>query len=669
MTTVDDRPTVTNPYVGPNPIEYGQPIYGRDLEIPDLRDTLISHRIVLFYAPSGAGKSSLLNAGLRPQLEERDFSVLPTIRVGNDVDAELGNRYILSTIQSLDEARPEGWSRPIEELAELGLDGYLAELAELDESGKDPCLVFDQFEELFTLDPTDQAAKREFFTELGRCLRNRSHWALITMREDYIAQLDPYLTLIPTRLATRFRLDRLGPDAAMAAAQRPALAQGVDFTEQAAKRLVDNIRSVRVRRGDQITTEFGPHVEPVVLQVVCHRLWERLNLAADDAITVDDIDELGDVDDALADFCDDQIARAAAASGATQLQIRDWIESELIGEQGFRTQALRGPGSEGDTVIRTLEDGHFLRSESRRGTNWYEIAHDRLVGPLTASNERWREANLTSIQQQADRWADRGRPDALLLRNEILDEAQVWADQHQAEVREVDTEYLDDSERARRRAATTRRRVAAVLGVLFAVAVVGWVWGADKFTDAKNSQATAESAKVDLSQATKDLATIAVGLEDEEADVTEIAGDAVRAAEQAAASDAFDAESDANRNAEAELQETRESDKEFVDELLDRWVPQLSANPSGGDSTTILEDHNALKAEYEESRGVVLIFSNDYQSFRSLDGWWVTVARAPFETYQEALDWCIESGRNRNNCFAKLVSKTEGPEGTSKYLP
>ncbi len=51
---------------------------------------------------------------------------------------------------------------------------------------------------------------------------------------------------------------------------------GVDFTESAADRLLDDLRQVRVQRGTIVTEELGPYVEPVQLQVVCRQLWESL---------------------------------------------------------------------------------------------------------------------------------------------------------------------------------------------------------------------------------------------------------------------------------------------------------------------------------------------------------------------------------------------------------
>jgi 8-oxo-dGTP pyrophosphatase MutT (NUDIX family) len=274
----DAAPSRPNPYPGPRSFRYGERIYGRDREIDQLADVLIAERIVLFYSPSGAGKTSLLEAGLRPRLEQRDFEVLPIVRVGYVPPPSLNgaavrNRYLLSTLLSLEEDRPSDRQLGISELLDIELSDYLARL---DHNQLDPCILFDQFEELFTLDPTDQEQKMEFLHEVGVALRDRGRWALFSMREDFIAQLDPYLHLVPTRFNTRYRLDLLGTSAAETAIREPAEEAGVRFSAAAADRLVDDLRRVRVKRGVAVTEELGPYVEPVQLQVVCRQLWSSV---------------------------------------------------------------------------------------------------------------------------------------------------------------------------------------------------------------------------------------------------------------------------------------------------------------------------------------------------------------------------------------------------------
>ncbi len=63
------KPFPHSPFKGPNPLEYGDRIYGRNREINDLYNQLCANRIVVLHSPSGAGKSSLVQAGLILRLE------------------------------------------------------------------------------------------------------------------------------------------------------------------------------------------------------------------------------------------------------------------------------------------------------------------------------------------------------------------------------------------------------------------------------------------------------------------------------------------------------------------------------------------------------------------------------------------------------------------------
>jgi ABC-type phosphate transport system ATPase subunit len=76
-------PRKESPYVGPRPFELSERkiFWGRRRETRQIVDRIFANRILLLYAPSGAGKTSLLNAGIIPQLKEEGFDVLPLARV------------------------------------------------------------------------------------------------------------------------------------------------------------------------------------------------------------------------------------------------------------------------------------------------------------------------------------------------------------------------------------------------------------------------------------------------------------------------------------------------------------------------------------------------------------------------------------------------------------
>ena len=395
-------------------------------------------------------------------------------------DMDVRNRYVLSTLLSLEESQPPATQLAPQDLAVVRLTDYLQRCADRLPPGADLCLLFDQFEELFTLDPVRRAERSAFLEELGVALRDRGRWALFAMREDFIAQLDPHLSAMPTRFSTRYRLDLLGPAAATLAARAPAEADGVAFTEDAADRLVDDLRRVTVQRDGVAREELGPSVEPVQLQVVCRQLWDTLS-PDDRSIEVADVEALGDVDDALADFYVDQVKVVAQKTGVGEREIRNWFDEALITAQGFRAQALEGPGANGDEVLRELEDAHLIRADPRRGARWYELAHDRLVAPIRASNIAWRAEHLNTLQREAQVWDHQSRPHGLLMTGKVLAEAEEWASAHDDELSALDRDYLDacraEAQRAaaERRAAQRNRRLAIVACAVGILAIIGLI--------------------------------------------------------------------------------------------------------------------------------------------------------------------------------------------------
>ena len=401
-----------NPYVGPRAFTTGEPLYGRASERAALLDLLVAERVVLLHAPSGAGKSSLLAAGLVPDLRAEGFVVRPPIRVGTEPPASAAavNRFSFSAVLSLAEGEAQ---RSLTELGSASLASFL---------GEDPAeaevLIFDQFEEVLTIDPVDLASKHAFFADLGAALRCPQRWAVIAIREDHLAGLAPYQRALPTRLKTTFHLDLLGSAAALAAVQEPARAAGVEFTDAAARKLVDDLRQVQVQTPEGGTAKVpGPYVEPVQLQVACRDLWER-KPAEDRTIDERDVQEIGDVDQALTRYYDAKVAAVAGASKVPEVELRRWFDRALISEQGLRGQVLQGAThTQGlaNAVLHELVDTHLVRAEQRRGIVWFELAHDRLLGPVRASNARWASDHLSPTQRQAQLWDSHGRPESLLL--------------------------------------------------------------------------------------------------------------------------------------------------------------------------------------------------------------------------------------------------------------
>jgi hypothetical protein len=310
---------------------------------------------------------------------------------------------------------------------------------------------------------------------------------------------------VPTRLGTTYRLELLGARAASEAIQKPARDAGVRFGAAAATKLVDDLRRVRVQRPDGTTEQQpGPHVEPVQLQVVCRRLWDSLPPATREVVEAD-VEAVGNVDTALAAYYREQVAAVVAGTGVPERAIRDWFDGQLITEQGIRSQVLEGRERSGgldNRAIWPLVDAHLVRAEKRRGATWFELAHDRLVGPVQADNQAWREEHTSPLTLAARAWAVADKDPEKLYRGNQLREAQVQAEAEPEAFTDLEQAFIRASAEAERIQSARRLRFllagAAILLLLFSgLSALAW----SNAVRAGHQKATAEAALAEAEEA------------------------------------------------------------------------------------------------------------------------------------------------------------------------
>lgn len=441
--------TEFQPYVGPRPFERTETdqkrFFGRDDEASELLSRITAHSAVLLYSQSGAGKTSLINAKLTPMLEKAGFEVLKPARVrdvppDDSVLRKVSNIYAFNVLRTWD----EGAKAP-ELLAGMSISEFLKARkgAVSDaEDGNPRVAIFDQFEELFTSYQERSADREDFFDQVGAALEeDRLLRVVFAMREDYIAELDPYLPLLPEKLRTRYRIERLSEDDALMAITEPLSGTGYSFADGVAEQLVENLLMVPVETAKGVEKVRGESVEPVQLQVVCQTLWEncqqswRTVASERKVITHEQLEAFGDVDQALSTFYENAIKRVVQARGVQEGVLRRWFEQSLITSAGTRGTVFRGQKETGDipnAAVDELVNQHIIRAELRGGSRWYELTHDRFIAPIKASNERWllvhsgAEQTPKRLETRAEQWARDGRQRKDLLDGGELLEAKRW---------------------------------------------------------------------------------------------------------------------------------------------------------------------------------------------------------------------------------------------------
>jgi hypothetical protein len=429
----------TNPYLGPRPFAQADAyrFFGRDNEVADLYSLVAAHRTVLLYAQSGAGKTSLLNAGLIPMLEKGSFDVLPTARVsgpagaghteGAPINVYSANAALL-WVPLIEPRTIEDEQALLEPVRDVLKDAFpfaralgtpvlpagftLAEALKArprkTDAGGEPrprVAIFDQFEEFFTAYPERWKDRRGFFEQLDDAMSaDPSLRVLFAMREDFVAHIDPYEDLLPEEFRTRYRLEQLREDAALAAVQKPLEGTGIRFAPGVAGQLVSDLLRTPVSSPERMgsdnssasekSTNYGEgeFVEPVQLQVVCFSLFRNLPPRTEE-ITDRQLTQFGDVDQALREFYQDSLKEAAAKAKIEEDSLRQWFERNLITEAGTRGLVFRGENTTGgipNKAVDALEELHIIRAEVRGGDRWYELSHDRFIQPVLRANDAWR---------------------------------------------------------------------------------------------------------------------------------------------------------------------------------------------------------------------------------------------------------------------------------------
>ena len=434
---------ISAPYIGPRPFEQTDRdiFFGRTQEANELVSLITAHPVVLLYAQSGGGKTSLVKAGLIPLLvDEEHFRVLPPMRVKENVGGPkpegVKNIYMFNALSSI--SPPETGNG----FAKLSLTDYVGSLKPSGDNG-DSCsptvIIFDQFEELFTLYPEHWEERQAFFKQVRDALRKYPRLrVLFSMREDFIAELDPYVSVLPEKLRTRFRMEALREKAALGAVTEPLKRFQTngkrEFAPGVAEKLVHNLLDIKVRTPEGIRKVSGEFVEALQLQVVCQALWENLT-PTDELITAEHVDACGDVDKALMHFYENAIEKTVAKTGVKQGKLRQWIERTLITPNGTRGTVFRGDTETGgipNPVVDELEIQRVIRMELRGGAQWYELTHDRFVETVQASNQKWllsrpaTEQVRKRLEERAADWDRNDRQEKDLLDDVELHLAERW---------------------------------------------------------------------------------------------------------------------------------------------------------------------------------------------------------------------------------------------------
>ena len=363
------------PFIGPRPFTEADAeiFFGRKNELAELAAEVASAQIVLIYAPSGSGKSSLISAGLMPFMRGKGFKV---------------SQERLNTFSSGDErSRVNSLCEAIKHSA-------------LQSSAQQPSLlVLDQFEEIVVA-ATFAELQELSETIFSTMAKNPLARIVISFREEYLARTDALLNKVTDVSVGNFHLDRLSRLGALEAFERSLDTVGFEVEREAGQLFLEKLAPPTRR----LRSEAG--FEPLYLQLLGSQLWSSIanrasaTTSQDTAglndihrvVTVADVHSLVDFDQAIEIFFDSTISQVCASHHVIEKTMRDWIDRKLVTPDETRSMVRRQLNETEGLPTSALDDlvkYGLLRTEPRGDDLWLELAHDQLVERVREFNRIW----------------------------------------------------------------------------------------------------------------------------------------------------------------------------------------------------------------------------------------------------------------------------------------
>ena len=432
----------SNPYPG---LRYfvedeAQFFLGRDAEIRELIRRIRRDSLTILFGISGLGKTSLMLAGVFPELRKSGHFPLRIRLEFHDDAADFATQVIEQTrseaenlgIDSTDPVEGESLWEYFHRAEFWGRRSRLLE----------PVLVLDQFEEIFSLGTANRDPRVEpFVEELGDLIENRipkrdrrrisqtedltysiskqPYRVVLSMREDFLPELEAWHRRIPAVRNNRMRLRPMNGTAAL------------KVVTQVPDRVSDEIATniVRYVAKDDNSPLDTLDIEPALLSVVCREL-NRRRIAKN----------LPEITSGLLKVASEELLQSLYEECLNKFpDIRDelqvQIEDQLLTKSGMRdnvaVEDFLDPAKDiTEEVLQDLVEERLVRMEERSGMKRLELSHDRWTDVVaTSRDERQHREELEEKEQQRqqERAEAKAREERLMASRKKLRKTFLWS--------------------------------------------------------------------------------------------------------------------------------------------------------------------------------------------------------------------------------------------------
>lgn len=455
--------------------------FGREREVEEVYDKVFQSKLMLVYGASGTGKSSIINCGLANKFDESDWFPI-RIRRGGNIRKSLFNQINKEAIQKVSLSDEEKTTN--QGLQKVINSVYLDHF-------KPIYLIFDQFEELFIFGFKDEWS--DFISAIRFLMdTNLDLHFIFVIRGEYLEFLSEFEELIPEFFDNRIRVEKMTRMKAEEAIQGPASKYSIQIEEGFEDRLLKKISPDKSQ------------IELTFLQVFLDKIYK---MAAKNAngetieFTNNQIEELGQLGDVLAEFVDEQLFTMEDPKAALT------VLKSFVSLQGTKVQNTAAevtaycqdlgfsmPETDVEEIIRSFINKRILKDHD--DNDKYELRHDSLAQKIFEKITN-QEKELLDVRQFLSYSLNEYQKRGTLLSDEDLGYVAFY--ERNLEMDPDSRAFIDLSKRnstKRRREKKTRSVIIVLILLLLVTSVVGFFYSQAQKSRAEELAAIAETEKL-----------------------------------------------------------------------------------------------------------------------------------------------------------------------------
>ena len=467
-----------NPYQGLSAFkeEDADFFFGQEKFVNNLVEVTHKQPLLAIVGPSGSGKSSVVFAGLIPQLRKEGNWLIESFRPGKEPFEPLAFALVRLLEPSASEIQKLGLESDMQN-GRITLQQVVSRIL-ANNPGKQLLLVVDQFEELYTLCQVKEEQER-FTDALLTVIAQENITLVLTLRADFYGYV---LSYRPFRDAlqeyTPQLLSSMKREELQAAIKLPAQKSEVQLEPQLTQRILDDVGQ---EPGNLPLLEFA-----------LTRLWEK---QINRELTHQAYEEIGGVKKAIANHAE-QVYQQLSETDKKQAQ-RIFVQLVRPGEgtEDTRRVATRAEVGEDNWNLVSYLAGYQARlvvtgRQKQEDEDTVEVVHEALIREWGTLREwinanrqfrTWQERLKVALRE----WKNDNHDSGALLRGVPLTVAADWLRKRTDEMTQEERDFIQVSikERDREKHKQERRRQLTIIGLsgfsaialgLAGVAGVGW---------------------------------------------------------------------------------------------------------------------------------------------------------------------------------------------------